>query len=57
MKQQCELAILFHYTVNFSREMLHMTNQGYVIRLIVFKVFVMVVEVYDKLNTTRKLVQ
>ncbi len=47
------VAILFHYTINLSGEMIYMTAQGNVIRLIVFIVFVILVELYDRLSSAR----
>ncbi len=42
------VAILFHYTINLSGEMIEMTTQGNVIKLIVFIVIVIIIELYNR---------
>lgn len=43
------IAILFHYTINLSGEMFHMTTQGQVIKLIIFLIAVLFLEINNNL--------
>ena len=58
------MAIIFHYTINLSGEMFYMTHQGQVIRLIIFLILVVMLEINNnqwdlqlKNNTTANLIR